>query len=247
MSSLPPMFYCENLSSIETEGVLSAQESQHASGSRRLRSGDSIHLFDGAGNTAVATVNESQQRRALAFTINERSVRAKPGSRLIVASAVPKGDRQNTMLDMLTQLGVTDFQPVIFEHSAWRQPKLPDRWQRILLEASKQCRRPWLPQLHSPVAMTQLLQQLQGCPQCFVADHSGESIQSLQPVDAAVDCTIIIGPEGGYSAAERDQLTALNAKTISVAENVLRVEAAAVAATAVVMASRTVERDSRPA
>lgn len=238
MSADAPMFFCEELASIEAEGVLSAQESRHASGSRRLRPGDSICLFDGAGNLAVATVSASQQRRSLAFTIKERSSQAKPASRFVVASAVPKGDRQNTLLDMLTQLGVTDFQPVIFEHSTWRQTTLPDRWQRVLLEASKQSRRPWLPQLHGPVKLKRLIEQLRACSQCFVADRGGESIQSLQPIEATVDCTIVIGPEGGYSTTEREQLQSLNARTISVAENVLRVEAAAIAATAVVMASR---------
>lgn len=238
MIASAPMFYCENLAEIDSDGTLSAQESRHVSAARRLRPGDCIALFDGAGTVATATVGAAHSRKLVTFSIVERSSLPAPTVRLTVACAVPRGDRQNTLLDMLTQLGVTDIQPVIFEHSAWRQSQAPERWRRILLEASKQCRRAWLPLLHSPITIDQLYAQLSDCPQVLVADQSGQALTSLQVLGDDVDCMIIVGPEGGYSANEREQLSASATAVISVGHNVLRVEAAAVAATAVVAAVR---------
>jgi len=185
-SALAPVFYCAALAELDTAGELSEQESRHASGSRRLRPGDGIDLFDGVGTVARASIESITRRRQIVFQIEEKTYVEKPERRLWLATAIPKGDRQTVLLDMATQLGVTDVLPVRFQHSVWRQKQTPERWQRIVLEAGKQSRRHWLPTLHRPVELADLLETMKNVDQVLVAHQYGNSIPALRVETAAV-------------------------------------------------------------
>lgn len=229
------MFYCPDLANVDIDGVLPLEESRHASSSRRLRVGDVIHVFDGAGCVASATIKDRENKAKLVFTLIERAVYDPPQGRFIVATAIPKGDRQGLLLDMLTQLGVTDIRPIVFTHSTWRQTSCPARWGRIILEASKQCRRPWLPMLHEPTSLDLLANVESQCSDVFVADKDGSESASLSPTE---DTMLIVGPEGGIADAELEQLVSAGATMLRVSGNVLRVETAAIAATSVLLSAR---------
>jgi len=225
-STLAPVFYCAELAELDAAGELSEQESRHASGSRRLRPGDSIDLFDGVGTTARASIESITRRRQITFLIEEIAYVEKSDRRLWLATAIPKGDRQTVLLDMATQLGVTDVLPVRFQHSVWRQPESPARWHRIVLEAGKQSRRHWLPKLHQPVDLADLFETMKTVDQVLLAHQYGDSIPAMDP---GSNVLAIIGPEGGLAAAELDLLIQAGARPVAVTANVLRVETAAVA------------------
>jgi len=225
-SAIAPVFYCPVLAELNERGTLSVQESRHATASRRLRVGDAIDLFDGAGAIAHADIEHINNKWQLEFSIRELNYFEAPAHRLWLASAIPKGDRQSVLLDMVTQLGVTDILPVKFQHSVWRQRETPERWQRIVLEASKQSRRPWLPDLHQPIDLNALIETMSTVDNVLLAHQHGASVRAH---GLNSDSLAIVGPEGGLSDDELSQLTSHGAKPIAVTANVLRIETAAVA------------------
>ena len=113
--------YLPELASTGTTAVLEEAEAVHAVRARRLRTGDLVCVFDGAGLTAAARISEVIKRPLEVHLVLEAQQHwAPPAVQIHLTSALPKGDRQATMLDMVTQLGITDFTPVNFERSVSR-------------------------------------------------------------------------------------------------------------------------------
>jgi len=130
------------------EGLLDDDESRHVLASRRKVVGDVLYLTDGAGGLAKCRIAEVRRRRRVVVAVEEVERMETPSRQLHVAVAPPKGDRQTVMLDMLTQLGMTRFTPLLCDYSPAKiTDKTLQRWQRVCLAACKQSRRVWFPEI----------------------------------------------------------------------------------------------------
>ena len=128
--------------------TLSGKEAWHALGVRRLDVGDSIRLIDGKGAHALAIVESLEGRNQASLRVAELTQIPLQQPDIILATAIAKGDRQSSMLDMATQLGISAWQPLLCDRSVSKVGKNSyQRWQRICLEACKQSGSAWLPQL----------------------------------------------------------------------------------------------------
>ena len=113
-----PWFYAPNLDARPESVVLVADESRHLARSRRLRIGGEIIVFDGLGTTAKAKIVDISERGArVALELTAYAHQIEGRVRVHLAAALPKGDRQTVMLDMVTQIGITDFTPLLCERS----------------------------------------------------------------------------------------------------------------------------------
>jgi len=204
--------------------TLSSDEGRHVV-ARRLRPGDSVVAFDGAGHTAAARI-ESLGRRAVEIRIEQVDSLAAPTSRWVLATAIPKGERLATMLPMLVQLGVPIWQPLVLEDSAVRDLDARSaRIQRILVESAKLARRPWLLEVREPCRLDELLAK--SAPEegiCF-GDRDGERVGI--PHGAQL---VVIGPEAGLSIDEVRRLRSAGGRSCSFGMHNMRIETAAVAA-----------------
>ena len=152
-----PSFYTPDLNSAMTELMLPQEEAAHAIKSRRLGQGQAIRLFNGKGLVCAAEI-VSADRRNVSVTLSDFVQHQTIEPALIVAAAVPKGDRQKVMVDALTQLGVSQIQPLLCEHSVTRfNDKMRAKWQRWAIEACKQSQNPWLPSIAEQCDLPQLL------------------------------------------------------------------------------------------
>jgi len=213
------------------ECVLSGDESRHL-GARRLRPGDSLVVFDGRGGTGDARLVEATKRAARVEIGSVEHVPA-PSEGPVIASAVPKGDRLSTMLQMLSQLGAPVWQPLVLEHSVVRSvdPEAA-RLRRILIESAKLARRPWLLEVRPPVGLDALLAELRPGTACF-GDREGAA--GPLPAECAL---VVIGPEAGFSEGERKDLERADVRPAAFAPHNLRIETAAIAAAASAFAGR---------
>ncbi len=203
------------------EITLSAEEARHVA-TRRLRVGDAFVVFDGRGRRAPAQL-ESIARRAVIARVGEIEAIGREDSGFVLASAIPKGDRLSTLLQMLTQLGVATWQPLVLEDSAMRKlDPASTRVQRILVESAKVARRAWLMEVRAAIGLDALLASTTG-PIAF-GDREGER-GVLDPATAL----LVIGPEAGFSDAELRSLRAANARPHSFSPHNLRIETAAIA------------------
>lgn len=184
----------------------------------RLRGGDDVSVTDGAGRWRMSVVRISGSTLTLeavgAVVAEERP------DRFTLATAIPKGDRVDWLVQKTVELGVDRIVFVDAAHSAvrWkpeRATKQLARLRRIADESTRQSRRVWRTQLDGPVPAEQLL------PGAVIAEPGGARLEGDESL-------VAIGPEGGWSEAE----LALASRRVGLGPNILRVETAAVAVAA---------------
>lgn len=206
--------------------VLSGDEARHAQ-SRRLRRGEVVSVFDGAGCVARASVLEPAARGTLALKIEACERHAPPRARHL-ACALPKGDRQATLLDMATQLGMTRFTPLSCERSVVHAAAHGHaRWERLCLEACKQSRRAHVPAIDAPQTPARVAQAARERGEAVWFAHPGAPPPRGEARLGAV--TVLVGPEGGFTKAEVAAMAAAGAAPVGLGDGVLRIETAAVA------------------
>jgi len=226
-----PWFYEPNLDARPESVALAADESRHLARSRRLRIGGEIIVFDGLGTTAKAKIVDISERGArvvLELTAYAHQIEGRV--RVHLAVALPKGDRQTVMLDMVTQIGMTDFTPLLCERSVAKfSIRSATRWQKTCLEACKQSRRPWVPRLHQPKLLAEMFNTGGEAGRVvWLADPRGGYPTAVQKLNAD-ELILLVGPEGGFSPSEWGLLSNADIVPVTLAKTVLRTETAAVA------------------
>lgn len=221
---------------------LTGDEAHHAVAVRRTRTGEVVALTDGCGGEAVGVVADSG-RRLLHVRVEALTRHEEPSPALWVAQAIPKGDRGERAVEMLTEIGVARIIPWAAERSVgqWRGErgeKALAKWRATARESSKQARRPWLAEVAQMVSTPELV-ALVGATVLTVALHeeAGGSLAQLAVPDTGT-VLLVVGPEGGLTDSEIRSLTDAGAQAIGLGSEVLRTSTAGVAAAAAVL-SRT--------
>ncbi len=157
--------------------------------------------------------------------------------KVTVCPALIRRDKFELVLQKLTELGVDRIVPFvssrcIVKTGEEKKEKQLLRWNSILQEASEQCKRNRIPEITAPVKMSQLNQYSGDCS--FAAyEKAGSTSRMLSQALYGESCTIVIGPEGGFSEAEVQQLVDMGYESISLGTRILRAETAAVYAMSV--------------
>ncbi len=222
------MFYVEDLANDPV--TLDESETRHALGSRRLRDGETVTLFDGRGQRAdgVIAVRTSGRRRTVEVRITQRHQLPPPGPGLHVFTAAPKGDRLRFLVEKCTELGAAGVHIVRWHRSVAEPSRAGrDKLHRIAIEACKQCERLWLPE----ITVNGGIQDFCRAPATRFYANREPAAQTL-PATRTADIAIAIGPEGGFTREELDQFQAAGANALRLGEHILRTETAAVAAAA---------------
>ena len=232
-----PWFHCPALHTGEIP--LDATESRHALRSIRLAPGDALTLFDGAGQVARATLVSNRDRRArpeaVVFVESVQSV-PEPTSSLTLIVAACKGARLDWLVEKATELGVTGVTLTEFEHSVVHAgPQHLERLRRTAIEACKQCQRARLPVFERAPSLATAISSF-ATTDVLVAHLTPEAPTfadwCARHRDAVRNLTVVIGPEGGFSATELASVTSAGGQFVRLATHVLRVETAALAAAA---------------
>ncbi|MGI9318260.1 MAG: RsmE family RNA methyltransferase, partial [bacterium] len=227
-------FIAESLGAEQQQITLPPEESAHAIKVRRMRVGDPVHVTNGSGLLAQGVISAVESKpEAVVVEITSLTQRTAPGISLTLAFAIPKGERQATLLDMTVQLGVDSFIPLECEFSAVRfQNKMRERWLRIAHSACKQSRQVHIPKIETPKTVSTLLSELDAKTLVVFGDQHGESIYQaskgiISPLNHIV---LLIGPEGGFSESEQSILATFpGAHAIGASDHILRTETAAIA------------------
>lgn len=212
----------------------------------RLRTGTGLCLFDGSGVEASATLIRLESSAAAAEVIGLTRPQREPALRLTVALALLKPAAFELAVQKLTELGVARIVPLATEHAVvsyrdardWERRAI--RLERILREAAEQSERVTLPVLAPPMRLAKLLEQ-----HPVVALVERGPARPLQQIDLGADAVLTVGPEGGWSPAERGLLQQRAATLASLGGLILRAETAAIAATAIALHRRESGEHSR--
>ena len=197
--------------------ALSDDTEHHLSRVLRLREGAVISVRDGAGRWRLATVVGERQAMRIEAT-GDVEFEAPRGAPPVLATAMPKGERLDWLVQKVTELGVGRLQLLDADHSVvrWKSSDIDKkllRLKRIAESAAQQSRRTVLLEVLPPIKASDILAG------AAVAEPGGRAL-------TASDRIVAIGPEGGWSNAE----LAVAGDRVTLGFNVLRTETAAVAA-----------------
>jgi len=233
----PPWFYYPFKDIQASSLELSGNEVKHILGARRMHPGDEVVLMNGHGELAHCVLEEANKKaRTLTLTVSLVAKLEPPKKQVVLASALPKGDRLSTMLDMACQLGMTHFQPLSFERSVSRwSDKLLQRCERILIEACKQSKTARVPEIKAVCDYTTAMSdERAGNRLSLLADPYGRPPSAYSSdIAGAQSLRIFIGPVGGVSEAEKQLAQQHKVAMLRLANSILRIETAAVAAVSV--------------
>lgn len=236
-----PRFYQPSL---EGERLtITGREAHHAVRVRRLAVGDEVEVFDGRGGEVRGSIVSARTDRLEIAIVERRLSRSLPAS-LIVAAAIPKGDRADWMVEKLAELATTMLVPLIAARSVVR-PSVAriERWRRKCVETAKQCGANIPMSVVQPVPVAALPAMFTQQQRIFVADPDSRrpSYQECLNNSGSDSAFVIVGPEGGLTNDELKRLTDAGASCVRLAVTMLRIETAAVAMAAV-WAMRNSER-----
>jgi 16S rRNA (uracil1498-N3)-methyltransferase len=204
--------------------VLTGSEAYHLATVCRARPGDAITLFSGDGAEFLASVSEVGKQLVVLDVGQRLTPQRELGFHLEIATALPKGDRADFLIEKLTELGVTKFVPLQTARSVVRpRAEKLDRFRRSVIEASKQCRRNVLMHIEPLIPFTDYVLR-PGLPtNRWIAHPMGDAHQ-IPPGDVAIG----IGPEGGFTDEELAAAQAAGWHNLGLGPRILRVETAAI-------------------
>jgi 16S rRNA (uracil1498-N3)-methyltransferase len=231
--------------------LLDGPEGRHAALVRRLRSGELVDLTDGRGLVAHCVVLRTEGQ-ALDLEVRELRTEPAPSPRLTVVQGLAKGDRGETAVETMTEIGVDVIVPwsasrSITQWKADRGAKALEKWRGTAREAAKQSRRAWWPEVAEPATTLEVAKLLATARLPIVLHEEAElALAEAEPPkrsdDAAeggaeaVDIVLVVGPEGGISPEEQAQFVAAGAVPYRMGPTVLRTSTAGTAAAAVLLA-----------
>jgi 16S rRNA (uracil1498-N3)-methyltransferase len=231
----PPLFFVDELPTGD-ELRLVGDEGRHAARVKRLEIGESVLVSDGAGALLDCTVT-AVVADGLVLTVDGRRAVPAPKPRIVVVQALPKGDRAELAVEVLTELGADEIVPwaaarSITQWHGGRADKALGKWRRTAREAAKQSRRAWLPVV-APLASTDdVARRLAGSLGLVLHEDADEPLGSV--LLAAVDeVVVVVGPEGGIAPAELAAFVAAGGCAVRLGDPVLRTSTAGAAALAV--------------
>ena len=208
--------------------ALDARIAQHVR-ALRLREGDAIILFDGTGGEVPATLTHIGKRDVLATTSAHVTVEREMQRSVTLYPSLIANDRLDWLVQKATELGATAIQPMFTERSQ-RIPgdveKRAEHWRGVAIAACEQCGRNQIPKIHSPITLGDALAALAD-QSLVLLDTEGSSDVSSATITSS--SAVFIGPEGGFSPSELDELRKRCDHRLRLGPTILRAETAAIA------------------
>lgn len=216
---------------------LRGDEAHHAAKVLRLKQGDSCVVFDGQGRAAHAVVAEAPRGSSVLLKPGEECPPSPALAHLTLYQAIPKGANMDLIIQKAVELGVSAIVPLMTDRTIVRLNEEEAeakrrKWQRIALEACKQCGQNTLPEVNSPVFFSEWLRG--GAPDGLNVIAS--LVPGARPVRSVLEearghsvrkACLLVGPEGDFTAQETAEALEAGFVPVSLGSIVLRVETAA--------------------
>lgn len=214
--------------------TLSDEESHHLTRVMRLTPGAIVNVFDGTGNEYRCEVKVALRTGAQLEVLGVIATPIESPLRLTLAQALVKNDKFDWVVQKATELGVTRIVPLLTAHSEVvlseeRGEKRVKRWERISLEALKQCGRRRLVEITPPVKWQEYCRNSSGELKLVLSERGGESLESMRRESAVASIEIAIGPEGGWESHEIEHAIDNGFVAVHLGPRILRAETAAIA------------------
>jgi 16S rRNA (uracil1498-N3)-methyltransferase len=203
----------------------------------RQQPGDEVVLFNGEGGQARARLVEIGKRRASATVVAVDAIDVELPYAVTLAQGLPEGTKMDWIVEKAVELGVSAIQPLaaarsVVKLSAERLEKRQAHWEGVIVAASEQCGRNRLAKIAPLQDFGRYLAQPADGPRILLSPRATQSLAGWARDNPPQAVTLLIGPEGGFSAQEEDAAIAAGALALGMGPRVLRTETAGLAALA---------------
>ena len=234
---IPRIHIIETLVAGETV-MLDKNASNHVCRVLRMHSGDRITLFNGNGGEYPAAIAAIDKKSVAVITATHRDQERESELQIHLGIAISRGERMDWIVQKTTELGVTALTPLLTERTevklrGERAEKKTRHWQKIAVSACEQCGRNRLPAIGPLQSLDSWVDRVQA--QLKLVLHPAAD-PGAGPAVAPASIALLVGPEGGLSAAEMAAAEQTGFDALQLGPRVLRTETAPLAAIAVLQA-----------
>ena len=220
---------------------LAGAEGRHAAAVARIVVGEEVDLVDGRGRRASGVVEELDGRTAVIVRIHTVGDEPLPALRLTVVQALPKGDRGELAVELLTEVGVDAIVPWSAAHciAQWRGERADKglrKWSDAAHAAGKQSRRARFPDVAGIASTRDVVALMAAASLALVLDEASDEPLADASLPEAGEIVVVVGPEGGLTASEREEFAAAGALAVRLGPTVLRTSTAGAVAASVILA-----------
>jgi RNA methyltransferase, RsmE family len=223
--------------------IISGDDVNHIKNVLRAVSGDKLVVSDGSGNEYTVCIDNIYKEKISATIIESYKNRTEPPIEVTLFQGIPKSDKMDTIIQKSVELGISKIVPVITERTVVRFDGIKDmeakakRWQRISLEAAKQCNRGLVPVVELPLKFDKALEASKEYALKLIPYEIEREIgirNYLKDYSEGKIC-FYIGPEGGFTDNEIDKAIKSNIIPVTLGPRILRTETAGAAVLSILM------------
>lgn len=236
-------FYTKEIPEESVSAFLEGQEHHHLSKVARIQLGEQVWLFDDSGNEYRARVEEIGKEKT-SLQILERQPGREPDVKITLAQVILKTKKMEWVIQKATELGVDVIVPLISDRTVVKlegiQEKKRDRWKRLAIEASKQSGRSVVPEIIEPLSLKAFIRKEDGSKKLFLSERGGRSLREFliipfrKGLDGSGSVILLVGPEGGWTETEEQDIMNGRFEAVSLGQLTLRAETAAIVSLAMV-------------
>ena len=222
--------------------IITGDDVNHISRVLRLKCGDEIEVCDKNKTDYKCSIAEISKTEVLANIIEKQDNNNESPIDITLYQGVPKGEKMDDIVRKCVELGVKKIVPVVMKRTVVKvkspYPKT-QRWERIILEAAKQCKRGIIPEISEPISFNDMLTAVSGDDNLNILPYENEDKTTLKEVlknnSQLKKINIIIGPEGGFDDEEIEKSQENEIFTVTLGPRIMRCETAPIAAVSAVM------------
>ena len=217
---------------------VAGDEAAHVSKVLRFEVGDQLELFNREGMVALCEITEISKQQFSAEVKDVYKSESEPEVKITLYQGIAKEAKMDYIIQKATELGISEIVPVETEFTVVKikdSAKKIERWQKIALDAAKQCKRASVPEIAEPVKFDKALALLKENEIFFAPYEAAEqgSLKDLALGKSPKSAGYIIGPEGGFSQKEANAFLSEAIPIVTLGKRILRTETAATATLAI--------------
>ena len=218
----------------ETKGIITGDDAKHIAKVLRMKAGEKLVACDCQGRDYDCVISEVCDKQVELTVEKVYPSETEPSVKVTLYQAMPKSDKMELIIQKAVELGVSAIVPVqtkrcVSRPDAKSMAKKLERYNRIALEAAKQCGRGYIPQVNPTVSFDEALKRAAACDLgifCYEGEEENSLKTLLRENPAATTISVLIGSEGGFSIGEVGAAIEKGMKSVSLGKRILRTETA---------------------
>ena len=234
-------FFVEDNQIENNEIKIMNDDLKHISNVLRMRIGEEILITNkNTAETYKCSIKEINKNEAVCTIIEKEENDTEPSIKVDIFQGIPKSDKMETIIQKSVELGVSKIFPVSMKNCVAKikdDIKKQERWQKISEAAAKQSKRNIIPSIEKSVDIKYLCSKIDEYDLVLVAyeNEDKKTIKDILKNNKVEKIAIVVGPEGGLTEKEVEELIKCGAKAVSLGKRILRTETAPIAMISMIM------------